>query len=369
MYLYVIVIVFAWVKFVKMLIITKLTVCARCVFVKIDEKILYIENYGVLLCVRPQNGGIRLMNFIMKNSAKKNIFLLFAMAFCTLALCACSEGNENNAGNEGGGETPTPELQIPTSGCDVYLFLGQSNMSGFGGEMIEGDDEPIPNVFLLDDTGKLRPAAAPMNFYSSVRKRMAVQKINPAFQFSKVMSEKSKNPVVIVCNARGATTVSQWQKTASPILFSEDGGDDPWKWGQSAQLYAEAVRRCKEALKFGTLKAVCWHQGGGDSQSDYAVNNYLPQLNKFVTDLRADLGVGEEVPFVAGELQYKSSGAPRFNPMIQTIGTVVANGHWVSAEGVTICGDGIHFDRPGNILIGGRYADKVLELLDVEKEE
>ena len=341
-----------------------LGVCAWCVIIKIAENILNIKNYDVLLCVRPQNGGAKPMILAMKNSTKKNIFLSFVMAFCVLALGACSEGGDDN----GGGGTPTPEGQIPTSGCDVYLFLGQSNMSGFGGEMIEGDDEPIPNVFLLDNLGELRPAAAPMNFYSSVRKRMAVQKINPAFQFSKVMSGKSKKPVVIVCNARGATTVSQWQKTASPILFSEAGGDDPWMWGQKAQLYGEAVRRCKEAMEYGELKAILWHQGCGDSQSDYAVNNYLPQLNKFVTDLRADLGVGEEVPFVAGELQYKSPGAPRFNPMIQTIGTVVANGHWVSAEGVTICGDGIHFDRPGNILIGGRYADKVLELLDVEKE-
>ena len=333
---------------------------------KNSKKICAIENIGVTLCVRPQISGAMLIQNAMKNLVKTNIFLPLMCALCALFVCSCGTPD---TGNEGGGETPTPENQIPTSGCDVYLFLGQSNMSGFGGEMIAGDDEPIPNVFLLDNNGELRPAAAPMNFYSSVRKRMAVQKINPAFQFSKVMSEKSKNPVVIVCNARGATTVSQWQKTANPILFSEDGGDDPWMWGQSAQLYGEAVRRCRQAMEYGTLKAILWHQGCGDSQSDHAVNNYLPQLNKFVTDLRTDLGVGEEVPFVAGELQYKSPGAPRFNPMIRTIGTVVANGHWVSAEGVTICGDGIHFDRPGNILIGGRYVEKVLELLDVEKEE
>lgn len=284
------------------------------------------------------------------------------MLVLTLGMGACNPATE--------GPTPdNPEPPQEPVTYDVYLFLGQSNMSGFGGELLPGDDEPIPNVYLLDSNGKVVPAVAPMNFYSSVRKKMAYQKINPAFQFAKLMSEKSKNPVLIVCNARGATTLSQWQKTAGPINFSQDSNDDPWLWGTQAQLYGEAVRRCKQALEYGNLKAICWHQGCGDSQSPTVMASYLEKLNVFVTDLRTDLGVGEEVPFIAGELQYKSSGAPRFNPIIRTIGDVVSGGHWVSAEGVTICGDGIHFDRPGQILIGGRYADKVFELLDVEKEE
>lgn len=235
--------------------------------------------------------------------------------------------------------------------------------------MLPGDEDPIPNVFQLDDKGGILPAGAPLNFFSSVRKRMAVQKVNPAFQFAKVMSEKSKNPVLIVCNARGATTLAQWSKGAGLIIRNEDSGDDPWLWGVNVSLYDEAVRRCKQALEYGNLKAICWHQGCGDSQSQTVMDKYLDNLNTFVTNLRTDLGVGEEVPFIAGELQYLASGAPRFNPIIQNIGNVVKGGHWVSAEGVTICGDGIHFDRAGQILIGGRYADKVLELLDVEKED
>lgn len=292
---------------------------------------------------------------------KKGLFALFLSA----AMFVFSACNETGQQGEGGEPEPTPEKVV----YDVYLFLGQSNMSGFGGDMLPGDEDPIPNVFQLDNNGEIRPAGAPLNFYSSVRKKIAYQKVNPAFQFAKEMSEKSKNPVLIVCNARGATTLSQWQKTASPISFSQNDNDDPWLWGTRAQLYGEAVRRCKQALEYGNLKAICWHQGCGDSQSPTVMASYLEKLNVFVTDLRTDLGVGEEVPFIAGELQYKSSGAPRFNPIIRTIGDVVKGGHWVSAEGVTICADNIHFDRPGQILIGGRYAAKVLELLDVEKEE
>ena len=61
---------------------------------------------------------------------KKNGVAALAVSLCLLAFVACGESKTDN----GGGEEPTTEEQIPTSGCDVYLFLGQSNMSGFGGE-------------------------------------------------------------------------------------------------------------------------------------------------------------------------------------------------------------------------------------------
>jgi hypothetical protein len=82
----------------------------------------------------------------MKRLLMNNVAMLVAVAFCVLTLGACGE---SGTGNEGGGETPTPEEQIPTSGCDVYLFLGQSNMSGFGGEMIGATTSPFPMSICL----------------------------------------------------------------------------------------------------------------------------------------------------------------------------------------------------------------------------
>ncbi|MBR3681882.1 MAG: sialate O-acetylesterase [Tidjanibacter sp.] len=270
----------------------------------------------------------------------------------------------NETGQQGEGGEPEPEDVV----YDVYLFIGQSNMAGRGA-MIAGDDEPIPNVYLLGTEDTPVPAVAPPNFYSTVRKGMKLQGINPAWQFAKEMSEKSKNPVLIVCNARGATSLSMWQKNAGMRFYSEAEGDDKWLWNTPMpSLYGEAVRRCKEAMKYGQLKAICWHQGCGDSQEG-VVKTYLNRLNTFVTDLRTDLGVGSEVPFIAGELYYGYTNAFRFNPEIRKIGDVITEGYWVSAEGCTSNADQVHFSRQGQILLGERYADKVFELLDVEKEE
>ena len=275
------------------------------------------------------------------------------VVFCALVLVGCGEVSE--------GQNPDDVTY------DVYLFIGQSNMAGRGA-MIAGDDDPIANVKLLGFNDTPVDAKAPMNEWSTIRKGRKLQAINPAFQFAKEMSTKSKNPVLIVCNARGATSLTMWQKGAATQKYSESDGDDSFRWGQPIpSFYDEAVRRCKEAMKFGTLKAICWHQGCGDSQKGVA-ETYLTRLNTFVSDLRADLGVGAEVPFIAGELYHDYSNAFRFNPEIQKIGDVIEGGYWVSAEGCTSNADQVHFSRAGQILLGQRYAEKVFELLDVEKE-
>ena len=55
-----------------------------------------------------------------------------------------------------------------------------------------------------------------------------------------------------------------------------------WRKGSKAygkkQLYAEAVRRAKEGLKYGKLKGVLWHQGEGNSGSG-KVGKYPSQLS------------------------------------------------------------------------------------------
>lgn len=83
-------------------------------------------------------------------------------------------------------------------------------------------------------------------------------------------------------NARGGTTLSQWTKG--------EGGKG---------YYEEAVRRTKQALQYGELKAILWHQGCGDSKN---TDDYLDKLAAFVENLRTDLGVDAEVPFIAGKL-------------------------------------------------------------------
>ena len=226
-----------------------------------------------------------------------------------------------------------------TDKYDVFLLIGQSNMAGRG-KLISGDENIFDeNVFLLDDRGGAVPATNPLNQYSSIKKDIA-QGINPGFSFSKKIAQETGRKVLLVVNARGGTTISQWQP------------------GGSSGYYSEAVKRAKQALRYGKLKAILWHQGEDDINS---TSGYLAKLKTMVDALRVDLGASG-APFIAGEIAQWYTGASGFNSIISGIGDIISNSDYVSSKDCTwlIDGSDPHFSRDAQILLGERYAEKVL---------
>lgn len=233
---------------------------------------------------------------------------------------------------------------------DVFLLIGQSNMAGRG-YMVEGDEDVFDeNVFILDNQGDIVPATNPLNQYSSIRKGMNIQRICPGYGFARKISTETGRKILLVVNARGGTTISQWAKG--------EGGEG---------YYEEAVRRAGQAMKYGELKAILWHQGCGDARN---VDTYMANLTALVSNLRADLNA-QDLPFIAGELGQWRPHVTAFNEMIHTIADHIPYSDWVSSDGclpiVTERSNGQpdlkdpHFDRESQILIGERYADKVLD--------
>ena len=227
---------------------------------------------------------------------------------------------------------------------DIYLLIGQSNMAGRGTLLASDLNESPDGVFLLDSGDKPVPATHPFNQYSTIRKDLSMQQMNPGYAFSlKVHQAHPDRPILIVCNARGGTSITEW--------------------APGTTYYSEAVRRTKEAMKYGTLKAILWHQGCADSGSRVA--QYMGLLKTLVASLRSDLSA-PDVPFIAGELATWRSTSPQFNNMIRTISDNIPNSSYVSSEGCGMLKDATdpHFNRDGQILLGQRYAEKVLQMAD-----
>jgi hypothetical protein len=96
----------------------------------------------------------------------------------------------------------------------------------------------------------------------------------------------------------------------------------------------------------------------------------MEKLALFVENLRTDLDA--DVPFIAGELGQWRSNVAAFNEMIHTISEYIPQSGWISSEGGTPLASpdsngepnlkDAHFDRESQIIIGERYADKVLEM-------
>ncbi|MDP3451437.1 MAG: sialate O-acetylesterase [Bacteroidales bacterium] len=226
---------------------------------------------------------------------------------------------------------------------DVFLLIGQSNMAGRG-LLEEGDYSIVEGVYLLNPENNAEPASNPFNKYSTIRKELAMQQLSPAYSFGKRVYEKIGRKVLLVVNARGGTTIEEWSK------------DNP-----SKNYYSQAIERTKAALKMGRLVAIVWHQGEGNSEDP---GDYLTKLSKFVKDLREDLNCGD-IPFIAGEIApWWLPYATNFNPVIGQISNVIPNSAYISAQGTKSVSNerDPHFDRESQIILGERYASKVLQM-------
>ncbi|MFR9602648.1 MAG: sialate O-acetylesterase [Rikenellaceae bacterium] len=226
---------------------------------------------------------------------------------------------------------------------DVYLLIGQSNMAGRG-YMIPSDTlNSMEGVYLLNMEGEVVEARNPLNQYSTIRKNYSMQQMSPAYSFATKLHRESGRKILLVVNARGGSSISEWAPD-----------------NDSTKFYSEAVRRTRQAMEYGELKGVLWHQGCADS-GEGSRRKYIARLQNLVTNLRSDLD-DKRLYFVAGELAYWRESSAAFNEMLHTMVDQIPYSDYISAEGATMRTDAKdpHFSREGQLLLGERYADKVL---------
>lgn len=235
---------------------------------------------------------------------------------------------------------------------DIYLCIGQSNMAGRS-PITDLDKGPFTNTLLFNQKNEWEVADQALNKYSTVEKQYEPQRLGVAFGFAKKIANGTEHYIGIVSNARGGTSIAWWQK-------GYEGEND-------FDMYEEAVRRTKAALAAnpnGHLKAILWHQG----ESDNAPSKnqlYMARLKKMVDDLRTDLNA-PNVPFVAGETGKWNGRGLGINPIIRQISDSIPNAYWVTSDGLTSVNppkNDPHFDTFSIRALGGRYADKIMEII------
>lgn len=248
---------------------------------------------------------------------------------------------------------PTVQAGKPVKKLDLYLCIGQSNMAGRGKLSPEVMDT-IQYVYLLNAEDKFEPAVNPLNRFSTIGRGPTGEFLGPVYSFAKEMASK-KHPVGLIVNARGGTGIRSWLKNP------QEG---------KGHYYKEAVRRTKEAMKYGNLRAIIWHQGEADCHHSEI---YKERLVKLITDLRNDLNE-PNLPVIVGQLAewnwtkkpYVPEGTRPFNDMIKAVSSFLLNSACVSSEGLTPLKDekDPHFDANSQIILGKRYAEATKRLIE-----
>jgi hypothetical protein len=121
--------------------------------------------------------------------------------------------------------------------------------------------------------------------------------------------------------------------------------------------YDMLVDRARVAQKSGTIRGIIFHQG----ESDNGDPAWVDKVKQIVSDLRQDLELGEDVPFLAGELPLDAC-CGEHNELVRRLPSAIPGAYVVSARDLTIM-DQYHFDLTSQRELGRRYAALMLDLI------
>lgn len=223
---------------------------------------------------------------------------------------------------------------------EIYLLIGQSNMAGRAA-INEQDQDSLERVFLYKgiENQPWEKAANPFNKYSSIRKSLSMQQLGPGYTFARHMAAfYPEKEFGLVVNAKGGTSINLWEP--------------------GSEFYNEAIRRTNEALKYGKLKGVIWHQGESDSSSH---QTYMDKLLDLIKALRAEFDI-PDLPFIAGQLASDKPHRTDFNTMLLELPDRMENTAVITSEN-TMTLDSTHFDSESQHILGQRYAVEMAKLL------
>ncbi len=229
---------------------------------------------------------------------------------------------------------------------DVYLALGQSNMSGYSHNLF-GATTSIPEVHLFHNSDAWMQAAEPMDDGTRQRDRVSSESPlhSPMLPFGVALYNATDVPVgIIPAPLGGSALYSDWQR------FDADPN-------HAGTLYGSALRRA--ALQDGEpIRGVLWFQGESDAVAERSTDEYRADLERLIQQMRADLGAPDAV-FLCVQLgTWDGGGFPHWTNVQEAQRQVCAADpraalvtcHDLERE------DSLHFDVAGYQAVGQRLA-------------
>lgn len=226
----------------------------------------------------------------------------------------------------------TRKAPLKRKDLELFLLIGQSNMAGRGA-VETWDQQPLPNVFVLDKEMRWIPATDPLHYDSP-----KIVGAGLGRSFAKTLLIIRPSAVIgLIPAAVGGASLDQWQPEGA--------------------LFRDAVTRAREALKSGTLRAILWHQGESDAQKQELSSTYSGRFVEFIRSLRQELGSGD-VPVLVGQLGEFTNFpfASSINEQLALLPLKVPNCAFVSSAGLRDKGDQVHFNTSSLREFGRRYA-------------
>lgn len=239
---------------------------------------------------------------------------------------------------------------LPAGKVELFLLAGQSNMAGRGAvaELSPEDAAADPHVWALGRDGQWHPAMDPLHWDKSAAG------VGPGKFFGRIVAANQPGVIVgLIPTACGGSPISAWQ----PGVFFDQTKSHPWD---------DSIARARRAMQDGTLKAIIWHQGEGDSNPSNAPL-YEERLTNLIARFRRELNA-PDLPFIIGQIgDFTAEGKPWSDSLRevdraqQAVAAKVPNVYFVSSAGLPSKGDKLHFSTAAQKTLAQGYAEAYLK--------
>jgi hypothetical protein len=276
-------------------------------------------------------------------------------------LSAGGGGGASPSGAAAGGSTPqgmggmpSETGEEPFAGMELFILFGQSNMAGSA--PIEAQDRAedarvqVLGMYDCPELGRVHNewavAAPPLH--------ACFGELGPADYFAKAIAAAwPDSRIGLVPNAVPGVEIDFFRKG---MISREDQSYKqlPRNWDSA---YDMMIARTRLAMESGRVRGILFHQG----ESDSGQSAWVGKVAEIVANLRADLGLGEQVPFLPGELP-PTACCGGHNVFVNQLPAQVPNSVVISASGLTVH-DAYHFDSQSVRVFGQRYASAFLGLV------
>ncbi|ABG58511.1 endo-1,4-beta-xylanase [Cytophaga hutchinsonii] len=262
----------------------------------------------------------------------------------------------------------TPQAFSQDPNFHIYLCFGQSNMEGQG--PIEAQDQTVDSRFRVMQA--VSCTGQPQNAWRTATPPIARcnTKIGPSDYFGREMVKNlpANIKVGIVHVSVAGCKIELFDKTNYNTYLNSLSSADQYIKTTAGQYggnpYGRLVELAKLAQKDGVIKGILLHQG----ESNTGDQAWATKVNNVYKNLLADLGLtAANVPLLAGQVVDAAQGGlcASMNTTINALPNTIPTAHVISSSGCTDQSDNLHFTTAGYRLLGTRYAQTMLSLLNI----
>lgn len=303
---------------------------------------------------------------------KKKILFVAATIMMAATVTNATAGTSSDDENTGIADTTAPEQKAsvpdsPDPNFYIFLCFGQSNMEG-NARPEEQDYQNVPERFkVMAAVNYSNPKRTRGEWYTAVPPLCRQETgLTPADYFGRKMVENLPENITIgvVHVAVGGTKIEGFMNEyVKDYVAGEANWFKAYMANYDNEPYTRLIETARLAQMYGVVKGILLHQGESNTGDGTWPQKVKTVYERILNDLNLN---ANDVPLLSGEMVRQEQGGLCYahNAVIATLPKVIPTAHIISSQGCPAASDGLHFTAEGYRMIGKRYADTMIDILN-----